>query len=73
MPVESWQLFYFRDNSWVPASQLPSVAPNPNNPAGPVIAMPDGVRLVLSLPPGDGLSGTLTRDWVRPTVGSPKS
>lgn len=73
MPVESWQLFYFRDNSWVPAGQLPSVAPNPNNPAGPVIAMPDGVRLVLSLPPGDGLSGTLTRDWVRPTVGSPKS
>jgi len=57
----------------VPASQLPTVAPNPNNPAGPVVAMPDGVRLVITLPPGDGLSGTLTRDWVKPTVGSAKS
>jgi general secretion pathway protein J len=35
--------------------------------------MPDGVRLVITLPPGDGLAGTLTRDWVRPTVGAPKS
>jgi general secretion pathway protein J len=35
--------------------------------------MPDGVRLVVTLPPGDGLSGTLTRDWVKPTVGSAKS
>jgi general secretion pathway protein J len=42
-------------------------------PAGPVVAMPDGVRLVITLPPGDGLSGTLTRDWVRPTVGAPRT
>jgi general secretion pathway protein J len=27
------------------------------------------VRLVLSLPPGTSISGTLTRDWVRPTLG----
>ncbi|HEX7867387.1 MAG TPA: prepilin-type N-terminal cleavage/methylation domain-containing protein [Variovorax sp.] len=73
VPTNSWQLYFFRDNSWVPASQLPIVAPNPNNPSGPVVAMPDGVRLVITLPPGDGLSGTLTRDWVKPTVGAAKS
>lgn len=73
MTANSWQLYYFRDNNWVPAGQLAPSVPNPANPAPPVIAMPDGVRLVLNLPPGDGLSGTLTRDWVRPTVGSPKS
>lgn len=73
VPASNWQLYFFRDNTWVPASQLPAVAPNPNNPAGPVVAMPDGVRLVITLPPGDGLSGTLTRDWVKPTVGSAKS
>ena len=28
----------------------------------------DGVRLVLSLPPGPAGSGTLTLDWVRPTL-----
>lgn len=31
--------------------------------------MPDGVRLVLTLPPGQAISGTLSRDWVRPTLG----
>ncbi|SEF20822.1 prepilin-type N-terminal cleavage/methylation domain-containing protein [Variovorax sp. NFACC27] len=73
VPANSWQIFFFRDNSWVPASQLPTTQPNPNNPSGPIVAMPDGVRLVITLPPGDGLSGTLTRDWVKPTVGAPKT
>ena len=30
---------------------------------------PDGVRLVLTLSHGQALSGTLTRDWVRPLLG----
>ena len=34
--------------------------------------IPDGVRLVLTLPPGQAISGTLTRDWVRPTLGGQK-
>jgi len=29
---------------------------------------PDGVRLVLTLPPDQTINGTLTRDWVRPQV-----
>jgi len=33
----------------------------------------DGVRLVLNLSPGEGLAGLLTRDWVKPTVGAPKT
>jgi general secretion pathway protein J len=73
MPASSWQLYYFRDNAWVPASQLPNTPATPANPAGALVTMPDGVRLVLSLPPGEGLAGTLTRDWVKPTVGSPRS
>jgi general secretion pathway protein J len=35
--------------------------------------LPDGVRLVLQLPPGETISGTLTRDWVRPTLSGGKS
>lgn len=73
MRVDSWQLYYFRDNVWAPAGDLPNVPANPANPAGPIVNMPDAVRLVLNLPPGDGLSGTLTRDWVKPTVGAPRS
>ncbi len=35
-------------------------------------SVPDGVRLVLTLPPGQAISGVLTRDWVRPTAGGGK-
>ena len=82
MPVQNWQLYYFRNDVWVPAGELPTasanpqVPPNPQNPQSPtgaVVNMPDGVRLVLTLPPGDGLAGTMVRDWVRPTVGSARS
>jgi general secretion pathway protein J len=30
--------------------------------------LPDGVRLVLQVPPGPALSGQLLRDWMRPTL-----
>ena len=30
--------------------------------------VPNGLRIVLSLPPGASLSGDLVRDWVRPTL-----
>ena len=33
---------------------------------------PDGVRLVLNLSGGQAISGTLTRDWVRPVLGGGK-
>jgi general secretion pathway protein J len=32
-------------------------------------ALPDGVRLVLTLPDGGAISGTLTRDWSRAGLG----
>ncbi len=35
--------------------------------------IPQGVRLVLMLPPGQALAGQITRDWVRPTLGGNKS
>jgi general secretion pathway protein J len=35
--------------------------------------LPDGVRLVLNLPPGRAIAGELVRDWVNPTVGGGKS
>ena len=35
--------------------------------------LPDGVRLVLDMPAGHALTGRITHDWVRPTVGGGKS
>ena len=69
-PLLDWQIFYFRSDAWTnPLSSDGTVAPNPAALAqgAPNASVPDGVRLVLTLPPGQALSGTLTRDWVRPT------
>ena len=84
-PLEDWQLFYYRADAWTnplssdattatPASTATAAA------AGAVVTstaaagtLPDGVRLVLSLPPGGAVGGKLVRDWVRPTVGGGKS
>ncbi len=37
-----------------------------------VAPIPEGVRLVLTLPAGRAVSGTLVRDWARPTLGGGK-
>lgn len=70
MPLTDWQIFYFRNNAWSnPLSSDGDAAgqavPNP----AAQVAVPDGIRMVLSLPPGGGLAGKLTLDWVRPTLG----
>ena len=79
--LTQWQLFFYRGGAW--ANPLSSTgAPLPGAagvllgvaaPAGVDVSVPDGVRLVMTLPPGQALSGVITRDWVRPTLGGGKS
>ena len=73
VPLTQWQIFYYRNDAW--SNPLSSDAGS--NATTPAVvgesAIPLGVRLVLTLPPGQALTGTLTRDWVRPTVGGGKS
>jgi general secretion pathway protein J len=87
VPLQEWQIFFFRGDAWTnPLSSDATAAASASAAAaattargaaaatGPSVAIiPDGVRLVLSLPPGQAISGTLTRDWVRPTLGGGKS
>lgn len=83
--LEQWKVFYFRADAWTnplssdatppppPASTPLAPAPGGNQasmPTEPVL--PDGVRLVLTLPPNDAIAGTLTRDWARITLGGGK-
>ena len=49
-----------------PRPNTPAAAPTPA--ATSASTTPDGVRLVLSLPPGPAGAGPLTLDWVRPTL-----
>ena len=72
VPLDEWQLFFFREDAWTnPLSSDISGTPPAGTPATgrTALVIPDGVRLVLTLPPGTSINGTLTRDWVRPTLG----
>jgi general secretion pathway protein J len=78
--LDDWQIFFFRENAWTnpqssDASASAALARGlaPQQIFAPVPVLPDGVRLVLFLPPGQAIGGMLTRDWVRPTLGANKS
>jgi general secretion pathway protein J len=63
VPLTDWQIFYYRGDAWS----------NPGSSSEAAAAIPDGVRLQLTLPEGQPLAGTLTRDWIRPTAVGAKS
>jgi general secretion pathway protein J len=66
MPLSEWQIFYYRGGAWSnPLSSTGAIG----TPAGSATTLPDGIRLQISLPPGQALAGRLTRDWVNPVLG----
>ena len=73
-PLSGWQLFVHRGGNWTnplssdAVTQGAAPAGPPNERRLPGNTTPDGVRLVLSLPPGSAGQGTLSLDWVRPTL-----
>jgi len=86
VPLQDWEIFFYRADAWTnpqssdaataQASPTPSGgASAPVNPfaSAPQSNVPEGVRLVLQLPPGQSISGQIVRDWVRPTLGGNKS
>jgi len=81
VPMDDWQIYFFRENAWTnpqssdaaTAMSPAAMAQPPGTPPSVAATLPDGVRLVLTLPAGQAISGTLTRDWVRPTVSGGKS
>ena len=83
-PLQEWKIFYFRSDAWTnpqssDAVSAPVALPGLKPAAAAAIAaqttpaIPEGVRLVLVLPPGGALAGEITRDWARPTLGGGKS
>jgi len=73
VPLLEWQIFYFRGGAWSNPLSSDGSAPTGSPAATASTTVPDGVRLVLVLPPGQAMNGRLTLDWVRPTVGGGKS
>lgn len=76
-PLDQWSVLYYRNGAWAVASAADTAPPVPvapppaGAPPAPKVAptVIEGVRLSITLPPGDAVSGTLTRDWVRASVG----
>lgn len=64
-PLAEWRLYYFRQNAWTHPLSSDTGAPLSTG-------IPEGIRLVLTLPPPSALAGVVTRDWVRPTLGGNK-
>ena len=71
MPLSGWNIYFFRDNAW--SNPMSSSGPPPGEAAVTSVLVPDGVRLQLDLPPGNGLTGQITRDWVSPLKGGGKT
>jgi general secretion pathway protein J len=71
-PLAGWQLFVHRGGAWTNPLSSDVVTAGTSNTADSNTtqsgATPDGVRLVLSLPPGPSGAGSLSMDWVRPTL-----
>ncbi len=66
LPLAQWQVFYYRADAWTnPLSSANAAASAASAAATPDSALPDGVRLILTLPDNYAVSGSLTRDWVR--------
>lgn len=60
--LADWQVFFWRNNAWTNPQSSGDVAGEANASARELL--PEGVRLVLTLGPGSGLSGSVTRDVV---------
>ncbi|MFN7155456.1 MAG: type II secretion system protein J [Acidovorax sp.] len=68
LPLTEWQIFYYRGGAW--SNPQSSTGTTPGDAAA---AIPDGVRLQITLPPGQALAGQLTRDWIKPVLGGGRS
>ena len=67
-PLSGWQLFVHRGGSWTNPLSSDAGGTGKPEPSAMPNSVPDGVRLMLQLPSSTPVSGTLTLDWIRPTL-----
>ena len=60
-----WRIHYFRRNAWSNALSSGDEAQQQEEHT----TLPDGVRLALTLAPGQSVEGEIILDWVRPSFG----
>jgi general secretion pathway protein J len=75
IPLDAWQLTYFRGNAWTnPLSSAgdTSGVSQPSNTTSQG-TLPDAIRLQIDLPATTGVRGRITLDWVRPNFSNTKT
>lgn len=64
--LAEWQIYFFRGNGWSNAQSTGNMLPPATTASGvsgpPRVALPSGVRLLLTMAPESGFNGTLARD-----------
>jgi general secretion pathway protein J len=71
IPLDAWQLTYFRGNAWTnPLSSSGGTSETNTTGQG---ALPDAIRLQIELPATTGVHGRITLDWVRPNFSNTKT
>lgn len=77
--VQAWQIYFHQGGAWSnplsgdsPMGEGRATAYTTDSTASTGSAI-DGIRLVLTLPASHPIGGTLTRDWVRPTLSGGES
>ena len=81
VPLDAWQLTYFRGNAWTnPLSSTGNTDTNnsaagdkPQTNATGQGTLPDAIRLQIDLPATTGIAGRITLDWVRPNFSNTKT
>lgn len=69
MPIDQWQLAYHRGSTWGnPLSSVGNEEGGIQSPGPRASTTPNGVRLTLNIAPGQGLSGPVTFEWIKPTL-----
>ena len=73
LALQDWQIFYFRSDAWTNPLSSAGLQAAVSLPPGasqlvPQSTVPDGIRLLLTLPSGHAISGKLAIDWVNPTL-----
>jgi general secretion pathway protein J len=66
LPVSRWQVYYHRGGAWTNPLSSANDNDTPN-------AMPDGIRLELTLPDAGQIQGRITVDWIHPNLGGGKA
>lgn len=67
--IDSWNLLYFRGNTWSNALSSSDAEDLDDSDLLESIVLPDAIRLQINISPQQALSGAITKDWIKPIAG----